>query len=405
MEFPPSSEPERVSETPYREFTWSATPAPTYPSVEQAFQSLSNPYPAPMPPPPLPAPQERSGTTFPTPTPYPEAQQPSATSRRRSAASRQPSATSYAFVGGPTASARQPRSVPISKEGETILFDICSQLAEQFKGELHRMTFWNAVAARYQRTTNHTYSAQSAKRRANRLVAERRPVLEETRTGAEEEISDWTIAIDNWINVLTSIQEAEGGDQEQKKEKQRQEKEAATARNNLLQIYSRKRRVEVDSDDSDSPANNNNNNDSNNENEDSNNNNSNNNENEDLPASLSSSETTPAILPTFRTSSEPEEVPPPSSTSALESSTHSNSGGNPRHRNTSQRIPQRRRRRRSPLPKDAEVNQAMIDFLRRTDDSSSVSTQVASVVDRIDRLESQFSAFFAEFRQRGGGGT
>ncbi|KAI9843518.1 MAG: hypothetical protein M1837_006272 [Sclerophora amabilis] len=350
-----------------------------------------------MPPPP---PPERSGTTFPTPSPYPEAQQ-------LSAASRQPSAASYAFVGGSTASARQsrqPQSGPISKEGETILFDICSQLAEQFKGELHRMTFWNAIAARYKRITNNTYSAQSAKRRVARLVAERRPVLEEMRTGEEEEISDWTIAIDNWINVLTSIQESEGETQEQKKQKQRQEKEAATARNNLLLVLSKKRRVEVDSDDSDSPADNNSDNNDNNNNDNSNIN-SNNNKNEDLPAFLSSSENTPAIPPTSRTSSEPEEVLPPLSTT-VKSSTHSESGGNPRNRNrnASQRIPQRRRRRQTPPPKEAEVNQAMIDFLRRTDNTSSVSTQVATVVDRINRLKSQFSAFFAEFRQRERGG-
>ncbi|KAI9842233.1 MAG: hypothetical protein M1837_007378 [Sclerophora amabilis] len=148
---------------------------------------------------------QRSSTTYPFPPQPPQPAQPPITFINA-----QPPPTSSepapASVQGLPATSSLPPSVPqrrgppINREGETILFNICCQLADQYDAS-PRSPFWLAVAAEFQNVTKQDYSAQSAKSRVEKRVTERRLTRAKFGTGPEQGINDWTRAVDGWIAI------------------------------------------------------------------------------------------------------------------------------------------------------------------------------------------------------------
>ncbi|KAI9842186.1 MAG: hypothetical protein M1837_007399 [Sclerophora amabilis] len=343
----------------YREFTWSLTPAPTYPPVERTFGGHSTPYPAfpPQSPQPLYTPKTLPNFHPPgTPVPYP-------------VASPYPAAVPL----GPPPSRPPPRrrrGSSIDPEGEVDLLNICAQLADQYNPKRHGK-FWEAVVAQFNIITRGDYAANSAKKRVEKLVTKRRQQLLAIETGGERtENSNWTIAVDAWIDVLDAAAAKEDKKQETEKKKQDQQKETATARNNLLEVYSRKRRVQSDSE-PDSPL----------ENAD---------ENADADAETEEkeergeAEDLPQILNTM-------EVPFPSRPPSTPTISESSQGSRTRGATTAatQRTPTRRRR---PQPaQDDGLAELLRDFLKeeiahRRNANASAADGVA-LVNRVNRLE------------------
>ncbi|KAI9835661.1 MAG: hypothetical protein M1837_003674, partial [Sclerophora amabilis] len=184
---------------PYREFTWSLTPAPSFPQQNRASETsaasaaLRSPPPAPPPAffsaPPEPAPPE------------------------------------------PTPPRRRRRCQAVDRNGQEILFNACCQLSDQYRARGQRTKFWDNVAAKYREETGRSYIGSSAKRTVSREVKKRR---EGVTTGSEPEGGNWALALEAWIEIVVSEEQQEQAITDASEKRQRENERAKAIHNELL---------------------------------------------------------------------------------------------------------------------------------------------------------------------------
>lgn len=149
----------------------------------------------------------------------------------------------------------------ISKDDELQLFRICKkhETSHGHKGEKYGMTyFWNLVSRDFVEYRGFLpYSAESCRRRVTNKVRQRRADLEREETGREEWYTDWTMALDEWREVVDIYEAMEEGRKAESTKVQKEFAKANRMRDNLCKRRGNKRAIDspavtISSGDSDS---------------------------------------------------------------------------------------------------------------------------------------------------------
>ena len=140
-----------------------------------------------------------------------------------------------------------------TKEDETLLFRLYIQnrLAFGFKGSKDKgiMAFWQTIQVKFKAKTKKETLKQTIRERVEQAVRERIELLQTEETESEREKNDYTIALDEWVQVVQEQNKRNKDKKETAEVLARREEKIKTDRDNLCRRLGQKTNTRVFDDD------------------------------------------------------------------------------------------------------------------------------------------------------------